>query len=73
MNCTQVLDGKVPHAIWNSLKAHLSLLKLKNIIPDVIIIDYGDLLAVLKEENFKAIEKTAREYKTGPTPAVGRL
>lgn len=32
-----------------------------------------DLWPDIKEENFKAIEKTAREYKTGPTPAVGRL
>jgi [methyl-Co(III) methanol-specific corrinoid protein]:coenzyme M methyltransferase len=32
-----------------------------------------DLWPAIKEENFKAMEKTARKYKTGPTPAVGRL
>lgn len=32
-----------------------------------------DLWPDIKEENFRAIEQTAREYKTGPTPAVGRL
>lgn len=32
-----------------------------------------DLWPAIKPENFKAMEKTAREYKTGPTPAVGRL
>jgi [methyl-Co(III) methanol-specific corrinoid protein]:coenzyme M methyltransferase len=32
-----------------------------------------DLWPDIKEENFRAMEKTAREYKLGPTPAVGRL
>lgn len=32
-----------------------------------------DLWPDIKVENFKAMEKTAREYKAGPTPAVGRL
>jgi len=32
-----------------------------------------DLWPDIKEENFRAMEKTAREYKTGPTPAVGRI
>ena len=32
-----------------------------------------DLWPDIKEDNFKAMEKTAREYKAGPTPAVGRL
>ncbi len=32
-----------------------------------------DLWPDIKEANFRAIEKTAREYKSGPTPAVGRL
>jgi [methyl-Co(III) methanol-specific corrinoid protein]:coenzyme M methyltransferase len=32
-----------------------------------------DLWPDIKEENFMAMEKTAREYKPGPTPAVGRL
>jgi len=32
-----------------------------------------DLWPDIKEENMRAIEKTAREYKTGSTPAVGRL
>jgi len=32
-----------------------------------------DLWPDIKEDNFRAMEKTAREYKTGPTPAVGRL
>jgi [methyl-Co(III) methanol-specific corrinoid protein]:coenzyme M methyltransferase len=32
-----------------------------------------DLWPDIKEENFRAMEKTAREYYTGPTPAVGRI
>ncbi len=32
-----------------------------------------DLWPDIKEENFRAMEKTAREYNAGPTPAVGRL
>jgi len=32
-----------------------------------------DLWPDIKEENFRAMEKTAREYYAGPTPAVGRL
>jgi [methyl-Co(III) methanol-specific corrinoid protein]:coenzyme M methyltransferase len=32
-----------------------------------------DLWPDIKEANFRAMEKTAREYKTGPTPAVGRI
>jgi len=32
-----------------------------------------DLWPDIKEENFRAMEKTAREYKVGPTPAVGRI
>ncbi|MCF8126987.1 MAG: hypothetical protein K9N10_00585 [Deltaproteobacteria bacterium] len=32
-----------------------------------------DLWPDIKEENFRAMEKTTREYKTGPTPAVGRI
>lgn len=32
-----------------------------------------DLWPAIKEENFKAMERTARTYKPGPTPAVGRL
>ncbi|MBU0735031.1 MAG: methyltransferase [Proteobacteria bacterium] len=32
-----------------------------------------DLWPDIKEENFRAMEKTVREYKTGPTPAVGRM
>ncbi len=32
-----------------------------------------DLWPDIKEENFRAMEKTAREYNVGPTPAVGRL
>lgn len=32
-----------------------------------------DLWPDIKEENFRAMEKTAREYKIGPTPAVGRI
>ena len=32
-----------------------------------------DLWPDIKEENFRAMEKTTREYKVGPTPAVGRL
>ncbi|MEW5908537.1 MAG: uroporphyrinogen decarboxylase family protein [Thermodesulfobacteriota bacterium] len=32
-----------------------------------------DLWPAIKPENFKAMEKTARTYKPGPTPAVGRL
>jgi [methyl-Co(III) methanol-specific corrinoid protein]:coenzyme M methyltransferase len=32
-----------------------------------------DLWPDIKEENFRAMEKTAREYYDGPTPAVGRL
>jgi [methyl-Co(III) methanol-specific corrinoid protein]:coenzyme M methyltransferase len=32
-----------------------------------------DLWPDIKEENFRAMEETARTYKTGPTPAVGRL
>jgi [methyl-Co(III) methanol-specific corrinoid protein]:coenzyme M methyltransferase len=32
-----------------------------------------DLWPDIKEENFRAMEKTAREYKPGPTPAVGRI
>ena len=32
-----------------------------------------DLWPDIKEENFRAMEKTSREYKVGPTPAVGRI
>ena len=32
-----------------------------------------DLWPDIKEENFRAMEKTAREYKVGPTAAVGRI
>lgn len=32
-----------------------------------------DLWPEIKEDNFRAMEKTAREYKVGPTPAVGRI
>lgn len=32
-----------------------------------------DLWPDIKEDNFRAMEKTAREYKMGPTPAVGRI
>ena len=32
-----------------------------------------DLWPDIKEENMRAIEQTARTYKTGPTPAVGRI
>jgi [methyl-Co(III) methanol-specific corrinoid protein]:coenzyme M methyltransferase len=32
-----------------------------------------DLWPDIKEENFLAMEKTAREYKPGPTPAIGRI
>lgn len=32
-----------------------------------------DLWPDIKEENFRAMEKTARTYKVGPTPAVGRI
>jgi [methyl-Co(III) methanol-specific corrinoid protein]:coenzyme M methyltransferase len=32
-----------------------------------------DLWPDIKEDNFRAIEETARTYKTGPTPAVGRM
>jgi [methyl-Co(III) methanol-specific corrinoid protein]:coenzyme M methyltransferase len=32
-----------------------------------------DLWPDIKEENMRAIARTAREYKSGPTPAVGRL
>jgi [methyl-Co(III) methanol-specific corrinoid protein]:coenzyme M methyltransferase len=32
-----------------------------------------DLWPDIKEENFRAMEKAAREYNAGPTPAVGRL
>jgi [methyl-Co(III) methanol-specific corrinoid protein]:coenzyme M methyltransferase len=32
-----------------------------------------DLWPDIKEENFRAMEKAAREYYAGPTPAVGRL
>ena len=32
-----------------------------------------DLWPAIKEENMRAIEQTARTYKAGPTPAVGRL
>jgi [methyl-Co(III) methanol-specific corrinoid protein]:coenzyme M methyltransferase len=32
-----------------------------------------DLWPDIKEENLRAIEETARTYKTGPTPAVGRM
>lgn len=32
-----------------------------------------DLWPAIKAENMQAIEKTVRTYKTGPTPAVGRL
>ena len=32
-----------------------------------------DLWPDIKEDNFRAMEKTAREYKIGPTPAVGRI
>lgn len=32
-----------------------------------------DLWPDIKEENLRAIEQTARTYKPGPTPAVGRL
>ncbi|MFH1976010.1 MAG: uroporphyrinogen decarboxylase family protein [Pseudomonadota bacterium] len=32
-----------------------------------------DLWPDIKPDNMKAIEQTARTYKTGPTPAVGRL
>jgi [methyl-Co(III) methanol-specific corrinoid protein]:coenzyme M methyltransferase len=32
-----------------------------------------DLWPDIKEANFRAMEKTAREYKTGPTPAVARI
>jgi [methyl-Co(III) methanol-specific corrinoid protein]:coenzyme M methyltransferase len=32
-----------------------------------------DLWPDIKEENMRAIEQTARTYKPGPTPAVGRL
>ena len=32
-----------------------------------------DLWPDIKEENFRAMEKTTREYKVGPTPAVGRI
>jgi [methyl-Co(III) methanol-specific corrinoid protein]:coenzyme M methyltransferase len=32
-----------------------------------------DLWPAIKAENMHSIEKTARTYKTGPTPAVGRL
>ena len=32
-----------------------------------------DLWPDIKEDNFRAMEKTAREYKVGPTPAVGRI
>jgi [methyl-Co(III) methanol-specific corrinoid protein]:coenzyme M methyltransferase len=32
-----------------------------------------DLWPDIKEENFRAMEKAAREYNVGPTPAVGRL
>jgi len=32
-----------------------------------------DLWPDIKEANFRAMEKTAREYKIGPTPAVGRI
>jgi [methyl-Co(III) methanol-specific corrinoid protein]:coenzyme M methyltransferase len=33
----------------------------------------SDLWPDIKEENMRAIEHTARTYKPGPTPAVGRL
>ena len=32
-----------------------------------------DLWPDIKAENFAAMEKISREYKTGPTPAVGRI
>jgi [methyl-Co(III) methanol-specific corrinoid protein]:coenzyme M methyltransferase len=32
-----------------------------------------DLWPDIKEDNFRIMEKTAREYKPGPTPAVGRI
>jgi [methyl-Co(III) methanol-specific corrinoid protein]:coenzyme M methyltransferase len=32
-----------------------------------------DLWPDIKEENMRVIEQTARTYKTGPTPAVGRI
>ncbi len=32
-----------------------------------------DLWPDIKEQNFRAIQRTVKEYKTGPTPAVGRL
>jgi [methyl-Co(III) methanol-specific corrinoid protein]:coenzyme M methyltransferase len=32
-----------------------------------------DLWPAIKVENMYSIEKTVRTYKTGPTPAVGRL
>jgi [methyl-Co(III) methanol-specific corrinoid protein]:coenzyme M methyltransferase len=32
-----------------------------------------DLWPAIKEENFKAMEKTARTYKPGPTAAIGRM
>jgi [methyl-Co(III) methanol-specific corrinoid protein]:coenzyme M methyltransferase len=32
-----------------------------------------DLWPDIKEANFRAMEKTTREYKVGPTPAVGRI
>jgi len=32
-----------------------------------------DLWPDIKEENLRAMERTARTYKAGPTPAVGRL
>ncbi len=32
-----------------------------------------DLWPDIKEDNFRAIAETARTYKSGPTPAVGRM
>lgn len=55
-----------------TIKAHLSRLRIKNIIPDIIIIDYGDLLSAVeshREERFNTssiwgdMKRLAQELK----------
>lgn len=55
-----------------TIKAHLSRLRIKNIIPDIVIIDYGDLLSAVeshREERFNTssiwgdMKRLAQELK----------
>ena len=64
---------KLPCAEETTVEQAIEGIK-KNIDSQVDAVWPGcDLWPAIKEENFRAMERTARTYKTGPTPAVGRL